>query len=134
MIANALLHCADVGNPMKPWELCQRIAHLILDEFALQGDRERELGIPVSSLNDREKINRPNSQIVMAEFMMAPMVEAIVHIFPPLDFTALHLGKNIQKWEKTWLVESQPAEDAAEKIRQRVDKVVKKCEALVRCP
>lgn len=134
MIANALLHAADIGNPMKPWELCHKIAYLILDEFAVQGDKEKELGMPVSMLNDREKVNRPNSQIVMAEFMMAPMVEAIVHIFPQLDLMALHLGKNIQKWENTWLMEAKPAEDAADKIRVRVDKVVRKCEVLVRNP
>mmetsp|Transcript_62890 Transcript_62890/g.183914 ORF Transcript_62890/g.183914 Transcript_62890/m.183914 type:complete len:933 (+) Transcript_62890:158-2956(+) len=132
MIANALLHAADIGNPMKPWELCCKIAHLILDEFAAQGDKEKELGIPVSMLNDREKVNRPNSQIVMAEFMMAPMVEAVVNIFPQLDLLATHLGKNIKKWELTWVQESDPPEDAVEKIRARVYKIVNKCEALCR--
>mmetsp|Transcript_100607 Transcript_100607/g.319637 ORF Transcript_100607/g.319637 Transcript_100607/m.319637 type:complete len:933 (-) Transcript_100607:234-3032(-) len=132
MIANALLHSADMGNPMKPWELCQKLAHLILDEFALQGDREKELGVPVSMLNDREKVNRPNSQIVMAEFMMAPMVEAIVHIFPQLDPMALHLGRNVLRWEQKWVQESGPPEDAAEKIRVRVQKLVSKCDSLLR--
>lgn len=132
MIANVFLHAADVGNPMKPWELAHKIANLVLEEFALQGDKERELGMPVSMLNDRTKINRPNSQIVMSEFMMVPMVEAIVRIFPRLDYFATGLSKNIRKWETTWIQESQPPEDAVEKMRARVQKVVAKCESLVR--
>jgi len=132
MMANALLHCADIGNPMKPWEFCHKIAYLILDEFALQGDKEKEIGIPVSHLNDREKVNRASSQITLAEFMIVPMVEAIVHIFPTLDLLAMHLSKNVQKWEKMWISAESPAEDAAEKLQQRVDKISRKCEALVR--
>ena len=74
-LMNALLHCADIGNPMKsaleigliglmlrPWEICYQLAHLCLDEFFAQGDMEKERGIPVQMLNDREKVNRPNSQ------------------------------------------------------------------------
>merc|ERR1740123_157825 len=45
LIANSLLHCADIGNPTKPWKVCHRYAHLILDEFFAQGDKEKELGI-----------------------------------------------------------------------------------------
>merc|ERR1719401_2051361 len=30
---NAMLHGADVGNPMKPWVLAERLAHLCVDEF-----------------------------------------------------------------------------------------------------
>merc|ERR1719424_2713128 len=82
---NALLHCADVANPMKPWELCEQIAYLCIDEFFAQGDLEKAAGIPVQMLNDRDKVNRPNSQIGFIEFMIAPLVEAMARMFPPLD-------------------------------------------------
>merc|ERR1719503_439399 len=52
LMQNALLHGADVNNPMKPWELCSRIAAKILDEFFDQGDQEKQLGVPVQMLND----------------------------------------------------------------------------------
>jgi len=134
MIANALLHTADMGNFMKPWDLCFKLAHLVLDEFAAQGDKEKELGIPVSPLNDREKVNRPNNQMVTAELLMVSMVEAVVRIFPPLDLLAMHLAKNIRKWEQTWIQESHPPEDTVEKFRGRVQRVVARCEALMRNP
>merc|ERR1712048_683242 len=131
VMGNALLHAGDVGNPMKPWELCYKYAQLCLDEFFAQGDKERELGIPVQMLNDRMKVNRPNSQIGFIEFMIVPLAEALVLLLPGLDGLALHLGKNIHIWATTWVDEASPPEDAVEKVRARVQKVVTKCEALV---
>merc|ERR1712113_189912 len=96
------------------------------------GDKEKELGIPGQMLNDRSKVNRPNSQIGFIEFMIAPLVEAMVLIFPKLDGLALHLGQNIKAWATTWVDEADPPVDAVEKVHARVQKVVTKCEALVR--
>merc|ERR550537_286840 len=93
---NAMLHGADVGNPMKPWELAHRLAYLCVDEFFAQGDLEKAAGIPVQMLNDRDKVNRPNSQIGFIEFVIAPFAEGIIHIFPTLDGLAFNLGDNVQ--------------------------------------
>merc|ERR1719321_2621210 len=81
---NILLHCADVNNPMKPWSLCRRLALLCLDEYFAQGDLEKQANIPVGMLNDRDKVNIPQSQIGFVEFMIAPLTEAVVHVFPQL--------------------------------------------------
>ncbi|CAK9039592.1 unnamed protein product [Durusdinium trenchii] len=43
---------------------------------------EKERGIPVQMLNDREKVNRPNSQVGFIEFVICPMAESITNIFP----------------------------------------------------
>jgi len=132
MIANAMLHCSDIGNQFKPWELAHKLAFLVLDEYFAQGDKEKELGIPVQILNDREKVTIATSQIGFSEFMLAPMIEAMVLLFPQLDELAMNLGKNIQKWQDTWEKETSPTQDAANKIQVRVNKVVAKCEALMR--
>merc|ERR1719502_587255 len=114
---NCFLHGADVGNPMKPWELAQRLAHLCVDEFFAQGDLEKAAGIPVQMLNDRDKVNRPNSQIGFIEFVIAPLAEAIVHLFPQLSGLAFNLGDNIQHWCDLWIDETKPAEEAATKMQ-----------------
>mmetsp|Transcript_148874 Transcript_148874/g.277512 ORF Transcript_148874/g.277512 Transcript_148874/m.277512 type:complete len:897 (-) Transcript_148874:200-2890(-) len=129
---NALLHGADVGNPMKPWDLAQRIAYLCIDEFFAQGDLEKTAGIPVQMLNDRDKVNRPNSQIGFIEFVIAPMVESIVHLFPPLDGLAENLGINVKNWFDVWVEQSTPAAEAQAKTNTRVQKVIARCQAVMR--
>jgi hypothetical protein len=131
LVSNALLHCADVGNPMKPWDLAHRIAHLCVDEFFAQGDLEKNAGIPVQMLNDRDKVNRPNSQIGFIEFVIAPMVEQVVHLFPGLHDLATNLGENIQHWFAVWVDQAQPASEVQAKTEARVMKVAQRCRHVV---
>lgn len=131
-LMNALLHCADIGNPMKPWDLCYELAHLCLDEFFAQGDVEKERGIPVQVLNDREKVNRPNSQVGFIEFVICPMAESICNIFPQLDNLAHHLGINVQNWLQLWIDEASPPEEQTSKVSERVRRVVLRLKAVTR--
>jgi cAMP-specific phosphodiesterase 4/calcium/calmodulin-dependent 3',5'-cyclic nucleotide phosphodiesterase len=132
LLLNMLLHGADMSNPTRPWNLCEKYSYLIMDEFFAQGDTEKELGIPVQMLNDREKVVVPNSQIGFIEFMIFPMVESMVNLFCTLDGMAENLGSNIANWNDMWIKEASPPEEAAAKVKGRVDKVVRRCKALDR--
>jgi len=131
-VLNALLHCADISNPMRPWALCHRYAHMVLDEFFAQGDKERELGMPVQFLNDRTKVSRPNSQVGFIEFVIAPLCEVCVQLFPQLDGLADNLGRNICKWNETWQAEANPDQAERDKVNARTQKVSLRCRALLR--
>lgn len=132
MVLNMLLHLADVNNPMKPWELCKMQAHLCLDEFFAQGDKEKELGVPVQFLNDRLKVNRPNSQVGFIEFVISPLCEVSVRFFPQLDFLADNLGQNICLWNEVWQAETNPEQGDIDKVTTRVMRVKQRCQALLR--
>jgi len=132
LIINMLLHGADIGNPMKPWPIAKQLAFLCLDEFFAQGDMEKKAGIPVQMLNDREKVNPPNSQIGFIEFVIAPMAEKVVTLFPQLDGIAEDLSQNVQNWADMWANEASPDADALAKTRGRVQKVVSKLSAVKR--
>merc|ERR1719454_2325952 len=119
---NAILHGSDVGNPMKPWELAHRLANLCVDEFFAQGDLEKAAGIPVQMLNDRDKVNRPNSQIGFIEFVIAPLAEGMVRLFPPMDGLAENLGNNIGNWLDVWVKDANPPQESITKMQARVSK------------
>merc|ERR1719393_247399 len=99
---NLLLHQADVSNPLKPFKVCKLWAAKVLDEFFAQGDQEKTLGIPVQMLNDRDKVNKPNSQIGFIEFLVTPLVSACIRLFPSLYELGDNLGENVLKWEEVW--------------------------------
>eukprot|EP00416_Gambierdiscus_australes_P030031 CAMPEP_0171086806 /NCGR_PEP_ID=MMETSP0766_2-20121228/19769_1 /TAXON_ID=439317 /ORGANISM="Gambierdiscus australes, Strain CAWD 149" /LENGTH=624 /DNA_ID=CAMNT_0011544475 /DNA_START=69 /DNA_END=1943 /DNA_ORIENTATION=+ len=132
LVMNAILHCADISNPMKPWYLCQKIAYLCLEEFFAQGDLEKAKGIPVQMLNDREKVNKPNSQVGFIEFVITPMVEVVVSLFPQMDGLAGQLSNNVQQWAKVWQEESNPNPETVAKVTARVQKVASRCQAVMR--
>lgn len=132
LMVNALLHCGDIGNPMKPWELCKSYADKILDEFFAQGDREKELGIPVQVLNDRDKVSRPNSQIGFIEFVIAGMAESMVNLFPTLDSLSDNLRDNVERWLKLWVESTEPSAEDEKRVTGRVSKVTAKLKAVMR--
>lgn len=120
---NCILHSADVSNPCRVWEVASQWAHCVLEEFFSQGDQEKQLGIPVQFLNDRDKLNRPNSQIGFIEFMIAPFFVAQIRLWPALCGLGENLAYNISRWEELWCNETQPSEEDKGKVHARVCKV-----------
>lgn len=125
LIAKVVLHGADTANPTKPWNIAKAWAYRVLNEYFAQGEQEKKLGIPVQMLNDREKVNRPNSQIGFIEFIIAPLVAAEVKIFPAWFQSSALLEKNLVSWEQLWIEESDPSEAEREKVSERVQKVLR---------
>ncbi|KAJ8726604.1 hypothetical protein PYW07_001302 [Mythimna separata] len=70
--ASLILHCCDISHPAKRWDLHHRWTMSLLEEFFLQGDKERDLGIPFSPLCDRNNTLVAESQIGFIEFIVEP--------------------------------------------------------------
>jgi hypothetical protein len=122
-ILEVCLHCADISNPYKPWKVCERWAHLVIEEFARQGDREKSEGLEISPMCDRATINLCNSQLGFIEFVVAPLIigacfslsfslasPSLPFLLPPLvpplplqhSSTFFHLSTNAAAtWQKT---------------------------------
>jgi hypothetical protein len=69
-----VLHCSDISNPFKPFTLCAKWADLVVEEFCLQGDKEKSMGLEVSPMCDRDAINLCNMQMGFIEFVVAPLI------------------------------------------------------------
>eukprot|EP00435_Cladocopium_sp_Y103_P049584 s763_g15.t1 len=102
-VVNCVLHSGDVSNPCRAWETTYAWALVCLEEFFAQGDQEKLLGIPVQFLNDRDKLNKPNSQIGFIEFMIAPFFVAQIRLWPNLHEMGGNLSRNIASWQdRNW--------------------------------
>ncbi|VDL19924.1 unnamed protein product [Hymenolepis diminuta] len=62
-ILQNMVHCADLSNTAKPLELYTRWMHRLMEEFFLQGDRERAAGLDISPMCDRETATIEKSQV-----------------------------------------------------------------------
>jgi cAMP-specific phosphodiesterase 4 len=123
LVMECILHSADVSNPCRSWDTSYGWAVVCLEEFFAQGDQEKMLGIPVQFLNDRDKLNKPNSQIGFIEFMIAPFFAAQIRLWPALHELGENLGSNLAKWAEMWEQEVSPGEDEKAKVQGRVTKV-----------
>merc|ERR1719210_3281994 len=125
LLAKLMLHMADISNSTKPFRICRIWAWQVLEEFFLQGDAERRLGVPVQALNDREKVNRPFSQVGFIEFLVSPLIFAVIKVLPPTEPCAYQMVSNVKAWHQSWLEDTKPPPGDAERkvLLERMSKL-----------
>jgi hypothetical protein len=57
------IKCGDLSNPTKTIQIASKWTACIMEEFFRQGDRERNLGLPISQFMDRESVDIPKCQV-----------------------------------------------------------------------
>ncbi len=106
-----ILHCADVSNPTKNWEVCERWTVLVMNEFFSQGDVERKLGNEISMNCDRKTVSIPKSQLGFGNFVIRSLFELLEKIAPTAGSPSLkRFESNFKKWEVLKKVESDTGE------------------------
>ena len=58
------MHCADLSNPTKPLDIYRQWTERIMQEFFRQGDLERDQGMDISPMCDRQSASIEKSQVV----------------------------------------------------------------------
>lgn len=94
------LHAADISNPAKPPFLQMRWTQRVIKEFHLQGDKEKELGVPVSAFMDREKSTIAQCQMGFIGVIVKPLYSEWRKLLgddmqPCMDA----LAQNLSAWE-----------------------------------
>jgi 3'5'-cyclic nucleotide phosphodiesterase len=74
-ILQIALKCADISNPCRPWDISKKWSQKICEEFFRQGDYERQLNLPVTSLCDRHTNSVPKIQAGFFQFVVAPLMD-----------------------------------------------------------
>ncbi|KAI8825843.1 uncharacterized protein EV422DRAFT_143444 [Fimicolochytrium jonesii] len=100
-VAEIAMKCSDLCNPTKIFPLSKKWTDAVMEEFYLQGDRERELGLPVSQFMDRNNTNVPKCQIGFIDFLVAPLFDSWNTFRNHDDKTTrliVELGKNRGSW------------------------------------
>ena len=94
------IHSADLGHNTKLFKISLKWVELLSEEFWLQGDKEKSLGISVSFLCDRSEIDIPRGQINFLKGFIIPTFDVVITMFPGLSFTMDNIYNNINEWQK----------------------------------
>ncbi|KXZ54073.1 hypothetical protein GPECTOR_5g18 [Gonium pectorale] len=94
------LKCADIGHLGAELERHKRWLGLLEEEFFRQGDRERQLGLPISPLFDRAKQGVSKSQVGFFDFVALPLVHAMAAAFPGAKPLLRCFERNYNHWRE----------------------------------
>ncbi|XP_055384886.1 cAMP-specific 3',5'-cyclic phosphodiesterase, isoforms N/G isoform X8 [Condylostylus longicornis] len=117
-----LVHCADLSNPTKPLPLYKRWVALLMEEFFLQGDKERDNGMDISPMCDRHNATIEKSQVGFIDYIVHPLWETWGDLVHPDAQDILDTLEENRDYYQSMIPPSPPpsAEEGEEKIRFQV--------------
>lgn len=95
-----VVHTSDIAHNAKKFKYSVQWVELLTEEFWLQGDKEKKNNMEVSMLCNRENVNIPKSQVFFINTFIIPSFEAMVKIFPSLEFFLENAKTNLNIWKK----------------------------------
>jgi len=73
LLLGQALHAADISNPTKSRPLMMRWTERVMKEFWNQGDKESQLGLPISAFMDRSNPQVPQCQLGFINVLVKPL-------------------------------------------------------------
>ncbi|XP_065076752.1 3',5'-cyclic-AMP phosphodiesterase-like isoform X2 [Ochlerotatus camptorhynchus] len=113
-----LVHCADLSNPTKPLPMYKRWVARLMEEFFLQGDKERAAGMDISPMCDRQNATIEKSQVGFIDYIVHPLWETWGDLVHPDAQDILDMLEENRDYYQSLIPPSPPSLDEAEdKIR-----------------
>eukprot|EP00455_Lapot_gusevi_P044103 TRINITY_DN5460_c0_g2_i4.p1 TRINITY_DN5460_c0_g2~~TRINITY_DN5460_c0_g2_i4.p1 ORF type:complete len:146 (+),score=41.71 TRINITY_DN5460_c0_g2_i4:157-594(+) len=101
LLAEICIKASDLVHVVREFSVAYKWEELVQAEFFLQGDMEKERGLPVGPLNDREKVKVATSQLGFYQFCGEPLFTGLAKFLPELNDDALKTFYiNKQKWSE----------------------------------
>ncbi|CAG7926170.1 unnamed protein product [Penicillium olsonii] len=104
LVCGLLIKCADISNVARPWKVAEKWTLILQDEFANQGEMEREVGMETALFGGPPELGNiyklATGQIGFMSIFALPLFEGISDLLPQLKFTADHIRRNQAQWQE----------------------------------
>nr|XP_023991223.1 high affinity cGMP-specific 3',5'-cyclic phosphodiesterase 9A-like isoform X2 [Salvelinus alpinus] len=95
-----LIKCCDISNEVRPMEVAEPWVDCLLEEYFMQSDREKAESLPVAPFMDRERVTKPTAQIGFIKFVLIPMFETVMKLFPQIEVMIQPLRESRDRYEE----------------------------------
>ncbi|EAY18510.1 3'5'-cyclic nucleotide phosphodiesterase family protein [Trichomonas vaginalis G3] len=101
LTCQAIMKLADLSNTCRPFDDSCKMAKRLNDEWFIQGDDEKKLGLPISNGMDRDHPTPlPKGQIGFYKFCTQQLLEADQKFFGCFQDIGNQFFSNLSTWEK----------------------------------
>ncbi|KAL3458049.1 hypothetical protein BJX64DRAFT_234589 [Aspergillus heterothallicus] len=102
LVCGLLIKCADISNVARPWEVAEKWTKILQEEFANQGEMEKEVGMETALFGGPPEIGNvyklATGQMGFMSIFALPLFEGVSDILPGLRFTVEHIRSNHTRW------------------------------------
>lgn len=104
LLCGLIIKCADISNVARPWKIAEQWTNLLQEEFAHQGEIEKEIGMETAlfggppELGNLHKLSQ--GQINFMSIFALPLFEGVASLCPEITSTAEHIKMNRSKWQE----------------------------------
>lgn len=96
-----LLKSADISNITKDFDTSRKWGISVMSEFYFQGDHERQMGVEVTPMFDREKrVELARGQLGFIQFMGRPFFLTVAKCLPQLTYLVENIDRNVAQWQR----------------------------------
>lgn len=102
LLCGLLIKCADISNVARPWDVAEQWTKILQEEFANQGEMEREVGMETALFGGPPELGNTyklaTGQIGFMSIFAIPLFEGVSDILPQLKFTVEQIRSNQSRW------------------------------------
>ncbi|KAI1784861.1 HD-domain/PDEase-like protein [Ganoderma leucocontextum] len=113
LVCQALIKCADISNPSRPYLVSQHWATALESEWSSQLLLEKHLHLPPSVKPSDSRVGEAKGQIWFNNTFARPLFELVAQGVPSMERFAQQTRENFALWQaRAAELEAEPAEDS----------------------
>ena len=82
LLLQALIKCADISNPARPYHVCEHWSKALLEEWAKQAALETQLSLPVTVFSSADPVSQAKSQVGFIDMFVQPLFQVLADFLP----------------------------------------------------
>ncbi|EEB92122.1 hypothetical protein MPER_09418, partial [Moniliophthora perniciosa FA553] len=99
LICQAIIKCADISNPYRPYHVAKHWAEALMGEWTSQAMLEKCMRLPPTVQASNDPLTEAKGQIFFINAFAKPLLELTVEAVPELDSLLQRCKSNLSRWE-----------------------------------
>lgn len=100
VVSQAIMKCADISNPSRPYPVSKHWASALMEEWASQALYEKYLHLPPTVQSNDSPINEAKSQVFFITAFAKPLLDLTIQAIPEMKPFADQCNANLRVWTK----------------------------------
>ncbi|EED16869.1 high affinity cAMP phosphodiesterase, putative [Talaromyces stipitatus ATCC 10500] len=104
LVCGLIIKCADISNVARPWKIAEQWTNLLQEEFAHQGEMEKEIGMETALFGGPPELGNIHKlslgQINFMSIFALPLFEGVAGLCPEIISTVKHIKLNRARWQE----------------------------------